>query len=525
MSVNDSVNRIVTGSGLILAGTFLGMLLDIVTKKVLTSHLSPADFGTYALALTVISITGAVATLGLNEGVPRYIAFFRGRHEEQKIHEVIISAILMGLIAGLLSILVSPSLFHSLAESSFDAQGKILSVVKILIFAVPFTILLNLTVAIYRGFDRTNVNMYFYNIIRPVSMLGFASASVFVGASLKGVVFADLLSMVFTFGIMSVYFIKRPPIKQEWKIKFSEPTRQERKIKFSEPTRQLIRYSFPLLITATLLNLMSWIDTIMLGYFKSTEVVGIYNAVYPLVGFLSLVIASMGFVYVPVTSKLWGQNNTVPVGSIYAVMTKWCFLLTFPLFALIFVYPEHFITRLYGAQYVSGATALRILALGFIANSYFGFNYHTLLASGDSDFLMKCSMASAGINIVINFMLIPEYGMVGAAIGTAVSFASIEVSMTLRAWKKQNMHPFTSMYKKLTFIVILVVGFMLVARNAHLLTGASWEYAAFIVGYFVLVHRSNVLDSTEMKMIGEISKAIRHNISLRIPEVLKPLAS
>jgi len=422
----------------------------------------------------------------------------------------------MGLIAGLLSILVSPSLFHSLAENGFDAQGKILSVVKILIFAVPFTILLNLTVAIYRGFDRTNVNMYFYNIIRPVSLLGFASAAVFIGASLKGVVFADLISMVFTFGIMSVYFIKKPPIKRAIK--------QERKIKFSEPTRQLIRYSFPLLITATLLNMMSWMDTIMLGYFKSAEVVGIYNAVYPLVGFLSLVIASMGYVYVPVTSRLWGQNNTAPLGSIYAVMTKWCFLLTFPLFALIFVYPEYFITKLYGAEYVSGATALRILALGFITNSYFGFNYHTLLASGDSDFLMKCSVTSVGINAIINFMLIPHYGMVGAAIGTAVSYASIEVLMTLRAWKRQNMHPFTSMYRKLTLIVVLIVGSMLEAKNVHLLTGATWEYAAFIVGYFLIVHRAKILDNTEMKMISEIRKNIRYNISLRIPQALKTLS-
>lgn len=517
MSVNDSVNRIVAGSGVILAGTFIGMLLDIITKKVLTSHLSPADFGTYSLALTVISITGAVATLGLNEGVPRYIAFFRGRREEQKLHELIVSAMLMGLIAGLLSILVSPSLFQSLAGNSFDAQGKILSVVKILVFAVPFTILLNLTVAIYRGFDRTNVNMYFYNIIRPISLLGFASAAVFVGVSLKGVVFADLLSMVFTFGIMSIYFIKKPPIKQAAK--------QERKIQFSDTTRQLIRYSFPLLITATLLNLMSWIDTIMLGYFKSAEVVGIYNAVYPLVGFLSLVIASMGYVYVPVTSRLWGQNNTAPLGSIYAVMTKWCFLLTFPLFALIFVYPEYFITKLYGAQYVSGATSLRILALGFIANSYFGFNYHTLLASGDSDFLMKCSVASAGINAVINFMLIPEYGMVGAAIGTAVSYASIEVSMTLRAWRKQHMHPFTSMYRRLTLIVIFVIGSMLAAKNVHLLTGSTWEYAAFIVGYFLIVHRAKILDNTEMKIIEEIRKTIKYKISLCVPEAFKTLAS
>jgi len=50
--------------------------------------------------------------------------------------------------------------------------------------------------------------MYFYNIIRPISLLGFASVAVFVGVSLRGVVFADLLSMIFTFGIMSVYFIK-----------------------------------------------------------------------------------------------------------------------------------------------------------------------------------------------------------------------------------------------------------------------------------------------------------------------------
>ena len=107
MSVNDSVNRIVTGSGVILAGTLAGLLFEILIKRVLTSYLSPADIGTYSLALMVISITGAVATLGLNEGVPRYIAFFRGSHEEQKIHGLIISAIMMGLIAGVLAMLVS----------------------------------------------------------------------------------------------------------------------------------------------------------------------------------------------------------------------------------------------------------------------------------------------------------------------------------------------------------------------------------------------------------------------------------
>jgi O-antigen/teichoic acid export membrane protein len=511
MSVNQSVNRIVVGSGVIFAGTFLGMLFDILIKRVLTSYLSPADFGIYSLALTVISITGAVATLGLNEGVPRYIAFFRGSNEEQKIHELIMSAIIMGLFAGVLAMLVSPVLFEHLAGKGFDIQGKILSVIRIMIFAIPFTILLNLTVAIYRGFDRTSVNMYFYNIIRPVSLLVFASTAVFLGVSLRGVVLSDLFSMIFTFCIMSVYFIKKPPFKPEWKLKFSEPT------------KQLIRYSFPLLISATLINLMTWTDTIILGYFKSTEVVGIYSAVYPLVGFLTMIINSMGFVYIPVASKLWGENKAQLIGSIYQIMTKWCFILTFPVFALMFVYPEFLLTKIYGAEYASGALVLRILSMGFVTNSYLGFRYHTIIASGDSDFLMKCSVRSAGINALLNFVFVPQFGMVGAATASAVSFASIEVLMALRLWKKQNMHPFTPMYRKLSIICAIMVVTMLVAKDALLLSGTNWECTAFVIIYFVIIRYANVLDNTEMNMIEEIRKSIRYNIDMRIPQALKAL--
>src|SRR5512133_3172374 len=106
MSVNDSVNRIVVGSGVIFAGTLAGLLLEILIKGGLTSYLSPADLGTYSLALTVRSITGVVRSLGINEVVPRYIAYFRGRHEEHKMQELIISATIMGLLASVLAMLV-----------------------------------------------------------------------------------------------------------------------------------------------------------------------------------------------------------------------------------------------------------------------------------------------------------------------------------------------------------------------------------------------------------------------------------
>ncbi|AFV25221.1 polysaccharide biosynthesis protein [Methanolobus psychrophilus R15] len=515
MSLNESVNRIVIGSGVIFAGTISGLLLNILIKGVLTRNLSQTDFGTYSLALTVISLTGAIATLGLHEGVPRYIAYFRGRNEDHKIQEIVVSGLLMGLIAGVMAMFISPIVFERAAAGMFDTQDNISAIIRIMIFAIPLTIFMNIAIAVYRGFDRTNVNMYFYDVIRPVSLWAFVSIAVLTGVSLHTFVLADLLSMVFTFGLMVVYFIKNPPFKPELKVRFSEPT------------KQLVKYSFPLLISATLLNLMTWTDTIMLGYFKSSQVVGIYSAVYPLVSFLTIIITSMGFVYIPVASRIWGEGRKDILGSLYTVVTKWCFVLSFPIFALMFVYPEAILTRLYGAEYATGATVLRILAIGFITNAYFGFNYHTIMAVGDSGFLMKCSTASAVINVVLNFMMIPQYGMIGAAAASAASFATIELLMTLRAWRTHGMHPFTMAYKKFTVICIALISIMMVFKLILPTVGLLWVYGVFAVVYITICQYSGVINDDDRTIAKQVRTQVRTNvrrsIGFFVPRTLRNL--
>jgi O-antigen/teichoic acid export membrane protein len=200
-------------------------------------------------------------------------------------------------------------------------------------------------------------------------------------------------------------------------------------------------------------------------------------------------------------------------------------LLTFPIFVIIFVYPESLLTNIYGANYAGGALVLRILALGCIANSYFGFNYHTIMASGDSGLLMKCSLASVLMNFLLNLLLIPQFGIIGAAIASSVSFSAIEVFMTFKIWKNQSMHPFTLTYRRLTVIGILMIAIMLTAREALMLTGANWEYAAFIILYFAVILYARILDENEMNIIGQIRNDIRSYIGIRIPHLLRIRAS
>jgi hypothetical protein len=89
----------------------------------------------------------------------------------------------------------------------------------------------------------------------------------------------------------------------------------------------------------------------------------------------------------------------------------------------------------------------------------------------------------------------------------------------------QNMHPFTPMYMKLTIMSALMIVSMLAAKKAHLLSGANWEYAAFVIVYFVIIRYANVLDNAELNMIKEIVNSIRYNIDIRILQALKALAS
>jgi O-antigen/teichoic acid export membrane protein len=224
--------------------------------------------------------------------------------------------------------------------------------------------------------------------------------------------------------------------------------------------KKLLFFSVPLLAVSMLTMVMSWTDTLMLGYFKTPDVVGVYNAALPLAHLLLTVVASVGFIYVPIIAQLYSKNQMQEIERSYAISTKWCFIGTLPLFFIFFLFPEIVLNLLFGSRYIGAALILQVLSLGFLFNSYFGFNYHTLIIMGKSKFLMLYFLISAVTNISLNTILIPALGATGAAIASASSFALVEVIMTVKLYMTSRIHPFTKTYSKLTILSILLL-FML----------------------------------------------------------------
>ncbi|MCF2208634.1 polysaccharide biosynthesis C-terminal domain-containing protein [Halobacterium salinarum] len=127
----------------------------------------------------------------------------------------------------------------------------------------------------------------------------------------------------------------------------------------------------------------------------------------------------------------------------YHLVGKWIFLTTTPVFALLVVYPEFIIQTLFGNEYASGSLALIVLTVGFYIHAILGLNGTTLTSIGRTRLILLDNIAAAGLNIGLNFWLIPRYDFIGAAISTTASYILINILYSIQLYYVRSIPPIT----------------------------------------------------------------------------------
>jgi O-antigen/teichoic acid export membrane protein len=159
----------------------------------------------------------------------------------------------------------------------------------------------------------------------------------------------------------------------------------------------------------------------------------------------------------------------------FRVVTKWIVLSTLPVFLVFFLFPRISISLTFGSQYTAGGAALSVLVLGFLINIAVGPAQQTLSSIGDTRSIMYASVFAAGLNIVLNFLFIPQYLYLGAAIATAISYGVLQGLYLFRLYQQTSIHPFTiSMLKPVAAVTIT-------AFTAYMLLQAIFEITVFVV--------------------------------------------
>ena len=252
----------------------------------------------------------------------------------------------------------------------------------------------------------------------------------------------------------------------------------------------------------------------MLGYYKGSEVVGLYNSASPIAKLLPIFLYSASFFYVPLASSFYARGKLSEMGRIYQILTKWIFLLTLPLFALIFLFPEAVIVVFFGEKYIPAAPTLEILAIGFMFHILLGLNGWSLIIIGESRFISLSTFIASISNVILNTMLIPQYGAIGAAIATSVSYFVSNLLNSIKLYQKTRIHPFSWNYVKPLIISFILLGMI---KVFHLDVPNIW-YAipiliAFLIVYLFLILLSRSIDKEDIDLLITIEKKIGIDLS------------
>ncbi|NJE61785.1 flippase [Thermococcus sp. 21S7] len=502
--VNQALHRIARGTGIIFAGTIISMLLGFISRTLIARHYTVLEYGVFNLALTVIGIGSTIATLGITSSLPREVAFYREK-EPDRVDTLISTALSLVAISSVLTvaaiILSRPEIADALTrtESSYLLLKDALKVISL---ALPFTVLTGIILSVTQGFGRVRERVYFRNIIYPIIWVSAVVALIVLNLPFSGIFQMYVLAQFSIFALL-VFEVKRLGL---FNLKIS-----------IDPSlgKHLIAFSIPLMFTGILSFIMNWTDTLMLGYYKGSEIVGIYNAATPLARLIPLFLNSAAFLYSPMASSLYAKGKLEEMKRVYQILTKWIFMLTLPIFSVMFLFPEAVIRFIFGSKYLEATLPLQILALGFMFHTFLGLNGLNLVVLGDSRVILVSNLVTTSLNVLLNILLIPKYGIEGAATATAVSYVIGNILSSVRLYQRTRIHPFSPNYIKPLIISFLLLG---IIRGLKLEVPSIW-YAVlilvlFLIVYFLLVLISRSIDKEDVELLLAIEK--RLGIDLRI---------
>ena len=275
--------------------------------------------------------------------------------------------------------------------------------------------------------------------------------------------------------------------------------------------KELFFFSFPLIFASLAGLIMNWTDTLMLGYFCTPSDVGIYNAALPTARLLSVGAGAFGVIFMPVASELYARGRIEDLRGTYSAVTKWIVTITLPLSLLMCLFSGTVMQILFGSEYVTGATALSILTLGYFISSFFGLPAHLLQSYGKTKIIMIGNFLGAAANVVLNFLLIPIYGVNGAAIATAFTITLMNFLYFFSAHRISKIQPLRKSFLKI--IVASIIAISIVYVITKYIVGVSLfslliMFLAFLTLYFFLLLSFRSFEEEDLMIMRAIDQRL-----------------
>lgn len=446
---NKAIKTIAKGAGYVFVGMVISKFLSYLYRMVV-ARIGTQEYGVLSLGLAIVGILSFIPLLGLDQGVLRYVSYYLGKKDHDKVRSTIKTSLMVSLP---FSIIISALVFIFSEQISLYLfkNMALIPVLRILVVSIPFLIAGNIFLSVIRAFKNAKYFALIKNINENLVKLILTLILLIFGLKVMGAAIAYLIAIAST-AIISFYIVKK-------KMLTTIVSKIESYFKVKNKVfriKGLLSYSFPLMIYALILQIIVWTDILMIGFFRTESEVGIYNAALPTATLMSIIPQGIIVLFLPVMTGLLAKHELFSFKKTFKTTTNWIFVSNLPIFIIVVIFSKQILRILFGSNYIPGYLPLIILIPSYFVYHLFTTSSQTLNVLKKSKYLMINMTVAAAINIILNYLLIPRTdslgGMVGGAIATSTSLIIYGLLCGIESYYFTKINPF----QKNQFKIILI---------------------------------------------------------------------
>lgn len=393
-------------------GTGINKLLSLALVIYAARALGAEGYGKFTFALAFASLLMIFSDLGLSHIVTREFAREKEipRHGSGQAKEDLYSLFSLKIVLAFATFLLI------LAASFFTVQARD---IQAIILLLALFLLANSLIGVFYSFFHARQKMEYeawFEALQVLLIFGFGLFVLSNFPSAKNLSYVHFFSALVVLVLVSLFFhLKVFRLNLKWDLLV---------------WKKYLKMSWPLAFIGLFGMLYGYTDTVMLGYWNMLEETGWYNAAYKIVTASLVPMGLIGASFYPALSKVFKESKE-RFQMIWNYELEIMIVLALPLVAGGMMLASHVISSFYPSDFAPAGLAFQILIItvGVIC-LYRPFN-DALIVFNQQKKTFWITMGGAGVNIILNLILIPAYGLYGAAVATVVTHVLVLCGMML----------------------------------------------------------------------------------------------
>jgi O-antigen/teichoic acid export membrane protein len=455
----------------------------IILIPLLTKTLGAYGYGLWQQAMVTIGILSPLASFGLNNALVRFLPAKKQKNDKQ---QLFLSILFFKFTISILLLSLFIVFSERIAHYFFNNETSI-------VLITGFIFLIGGTNILCQFYFRSLRKIKIYSLFRIIdsyAKIAVAYYMILIGKGIFGALQGYLcVEIIFLFIYLGIIISE---------IGFSVP-------KFSD-LKQYLKYGIPLIPTGISLWMIMFSDRYVISYYMEFSNVGVYSAAYN-VGFLFFMIVELfDFVLMPTIAKFYDEGNVEKVKTYLRFVFKIYLLLAIPAIVGLSFLSKQILVFFTTAQIAeNGWLITPIIAISSLFSGLFVIYDKPLRMSKKTSKIGLIVTITAILNLLLNFGLIPRYGILGAAIATLISYcfsASIIIIFSVKEMKF-GINPHILLK---TLCASFVIGVICYVWQPSSFIGLIFCIITSFITYFIILYLIGGIKIDEIKSLFSMMK-------------------